>query len=249
MFGEDLSFLLVIAVAMMAGGLVKGLIGIALPMVSIAILSSAIDVRLALGIITIPIVLTNFWQAYHAGRPMETLRRFWLLLLCMVVCIWLGTHLVVRLPAQALYAVIGTVIVVFTTTSYFTPSWTLPARAQAWVAPLAGALSGLLGGISTIWGPPLVMYFMMIRLPKDAFIRTTGLVWSAASIPLLAGYVQNGIVDAEVARLSAAACVPGFVGLWVGQWLRAYIEPEVFRKVLVFVMFFIGLNLIRRGLF
>ena len=114
MFGEDLSFLLVIAVAMMAGGLVKGLIGIALPMVSIAILSSAIDVRLALGIITIPIVLTNFWQAYHAGRPMETLRRFWLLLLCMVVCIWLGTHLVVRLPEQALYAVIGTVIVVFT---------------------------------------------------------------------------------------------------------------------------------------
>jgi len=31
--------------------------------------------------------------------------------------------------------------------------------------------------------------------------------------------------------------------------LRAYIEPEVFRKVLVVVMFFIGLNLIRRGLF
>jgi hypothetical protein len=248
MFGEDLSFLLVIAIAMTAGGLVKGLTGVALPMVSIAILSSAIDVRLALGIITIPIVLTNFWQAYHAGRPMETLRRFWLLLLCMLVFIWLGTNLVVLLPPQGLYAVIGTAIVVFTGTSYFMPSWTLPARAQTWTGPLAGALSGLLGGISTIWGPPLMMYFLMIRLPKDAFIRTTGLVWSAASIPLLAGYVRNGIVDAEIARLSAAACVPSFAGLWVGQWLRARIEPEAFRKVLLIVVFFIGLNLIRRAL-
>lgn len=249
MFAEDVSFLLFLALAMAVGGLVKGLVGIGLPMASVAILSSAIDVRFALGLITLPIVLTNLWQACHAGRPLEVLRRFWLLLALMLVCIWLGAGLVVRLPGEVLYGVIGSAVVVFTSASYFTPRWTLPQRVESWAGPVAAVVSGFLGGISTIWGPPLVMYFVMIRLPKEAFIRATGLIWFAASIPLLLGYVRNGILDAATAQLSAAACLPSFAGLWVGQWLRDRIDPETFRKVLLFVLCLIGLNLIRRAVF
>ena len=57
MFGEDGTVLAIVIVAMTVGGLVKGVIGVGLPMVSIAILSSVLDVRLALGIITIWIPL------------------------------------------------------------------------------------------------------------------------------------------------------------------------------------------------
>ena len=49
--------------------------------------------------------------------------------------------------------------------------------------------------------------------------------------------------------LSLAACLPSFVGQWVGTWVRARIEQESFRKVLLIVFFLIGLNLIRRALF
>ena len=208
MLGQELSIVLVLAAAMALGGFVKGVTGIGLPVVSMAILSSIVDVRLALGLVTIPIVLTNLWQAYQAGRPMETIRRFWLLILCMLVCIWLGTTLVVRLPAEALYGIIGAAVVIFTVTSHFTPHWTLPERTGRWVGPLAGILSGLLGGISAIWGPPLVTYFIMIRLPKEVFIRTTGVIWLAASIPLAGGYLRNGILDAEMVPLSPRRSPP-----------------------------------------
>lgn len=247
MFGEDGTVLAIVIVAMTVGGLVKGVIGVGLPMVAIAILSSVFDVHLALGIITIPILLTNVWQAFYAARPLETLRRFWLPVACLVVSIWLGTNLVVRLPAAALYGIIGAAVVIFTTTSYFTPHWTLPERFRTWTGVVAGVVSGLLGGLSTIWGPPLVMYFVMIRLPKEDFIRTAGLFWFAASLPLVAGYLRNGILNADNAALSAAAVVPSFAGLWFGQWLRGRIPQETFRKVLLIGLCFVGLNLIRRA--
>lgn len=249
MFGEDGTVVAVLAAATLIGGLVKGVIGVALPMVSIAILSSVVDVHLALGLITIPILLTNVWQAFYAGRALEVLRRFWLPIACLVASIWLGTSLVVRLSPAALYGIIGTVIVVFTSTSYFTPHWSLPERLRTLAGVVAGVVSGVLGGLSTIWGPPLVMYFVTIRLPKEEFIRTAGLFWFAASLPLVAGYVRNGILNADNAALSAAAVVPSFTGLWLGQWLRGRIPQETFRKVLLIGLCFVGLNLIRRALF
>lgn len=249
MFGQEPLILVAIALALMLGGFVKGVVGIGLPIVSIAALSSVIDAHFALGIIMFPLLFTNLSQMLQAGRPLEVVRRFWPLILTMLVCVWLGTNLVVRLPGGTLYGFIGAAVVLFTTVNYFTPDWRLPPRSERWASPLAGAFSGLLGGISTIWGPPLIMYFVMIRLPKEAFIRVTGLIWFIASIPLLLGYRQNGILDDSTALLSLAACPPSFLGQWIGTLVRARIEQERFRKVLLIVFFLIGLNLIRRALF
>ncbi len=249
MMAQDPLLVVIIAAGVLLGGFVKGVVGIGLPIVSVAVLSSVIEAQLALGIIMFPILFTNFWQSLHAGRPLDVLRRFWPLIASMLICVWLGTGLVVRLPGGALYGLIGVAVVLFTAINYFTPDWRLPARSERWAAPLAGAFSGLLGGLSTIWGPPLVMYFVMIRLSKEDFIRATGLIWFVASVPLLLGYRQNGILDDSTALLSLAACVPSFAGQWVGTWLRARIEQESFRKVLLIVFFLIGLNLIRRALF
>ena len=118
--------------------------------------------------------------------------------------------------------------------------------------PISGnfsILGGFLGGISTMWGPPMVMYFIMIRLPKEAFIRAVGLVWFAGSLPLVLGYIDNGILTARTAQMSALAALPAFAGLWLGQWLRGRIPQETFRKVVLLALFVIGLNLIRRALF
>lgn len=247
MFEHEPSLVMVVAAGVLLGGFVKGVVGIGLPIVSVAVLSSVIDVRLALGIIMFPILLTNFWQVLHAGRPLEVVRRFWPLIGAMLICVWLGTNLVVQLSVEGLYGLIGAAVVMFTAVNHFTPDWRLPERSERWAAPLAGAFSGLLGGLSTIWGPPLVMYFVMIRLPKEAFIRATGLIWLCASVPLVIGYRRNGILDDATAVLSLAACVPSFAGQWLGTWVRSWIEQETFRRVLLVVFFLIGLNLIRRA--
>lgn len=249
MLDIDPAMLRLIAFAMALGGLVKGAIGIGLPIVCVAVLSQFVEVHLVLALVTIPICLTNFWQAIHAGSPLEPIRRFWPMILCLLVSLWLSAKLVVRIEPETLYGLIGCAVLIFTVTSFIQPSRGLTPATERWAGPLAGLLGGVLGGLSAMWGPPMMMYFVMLRLPKEEFIRAVGLVWFAASLPLVAGYVENGVLNERTVQLSALACLPALAGLWLGQWIRGFIDQESFREVLLLALFLIGLNLIRRALF
>jgi uncharacterized membrane protein YfcA len=249
LFGLDLSIIVIASLSLMLGGFVKGAIGVGLPVVAIAILSNFLPAPLVLAIVTLPILSTNLWQAVDAGNFKVHFERFWPMILCLLVLIWLSARLVVTLDPRVLYGLIGTAVLSFTIASHFQLTWNVPPSAERWAGPLAGALGGFLGGVSTIWGPPMMMYFVMLRLPKEAYIQAVGLVWFIASIPLVIAYVRYGILNAHTAWLSALACVPGFAGLAVGQLARKHINQEIFHKLLLLFLFLVGLNLLRRAIF
>ena len=106
-----------------------------------------------------------------------------------------------------------------------------------------------MGGITTIWGPPMMMYFVMLKLPKDIFVRTVGMAWFSLAVPLTFAYWRNGIFTGDVITLSFAACVPGMIGIRIGEKIRDKIDHETFRKVMLVILLIIGLNLIRRAVF
>ena len=241
--------LTVVVSAMVLGGAVKGMVGIGLPAVALALMSQFLEPSLSLPLLCFPILATNLWQAVHAGRVLEPLRRVWPMILFLLVTLWWSARLAAEFDAEVLYGLIGVSMMVFTTTSLFTPHLVISERTGRLLGPVAGTLGGFLGGISTIWGPPMMMYFVLLRLDKEAFIRATGLVWFVASIPLVFGYIQNGFLNATTAWLSALATLPAFGGVWLGLLLRRRVNQEVFRKVLLVAIFLLGHNLLRRALF
>ncbi len=249
MFGLDTETLLGITLALALGGLVKGTIGIGLPIASVAVLSQFLEVPLILALMSLPIVLTNVWQVVHAGRPLEAARRFWPVILFLMIFIFVSGLLVVRLDQRLIYILIGVAILGFAVMNLTRPAGLLAPQSERWAGPLAGALAGVLGGISTIWSPPILMFFIMLRLPKEAFVRALGLVLLSGSFPLILAYVQNGILTPRTAALSAAATVPALAGQVLGQWLRKRIDEDRFRKIVLVALFLSGLNLLRRAVF
>ena len=95
----------------------------------------------------------------------------------------------------------------------------------------------------------MTIYFVLLRLSKEEFVQAVGLVWFAGSIPLLAAYIDNGLLNEETAWLSVGACLPAFIGLGLGQWVRKRIDQALFRKALLVMLFVVGLNLLRRAVF
>ena len=248
MFGLDGDQLLILTLAFLLGGLVKGVTGIGLPVVCIAILSSFFPITFVLGLVILPVALTNLWQAVQAGHLMAPIRRFWSMILCLLVTLYVTASLVPRMAPELLYGLVGISVVIFAAASWIRPSRGLSPATERWAGPLAGTLGGVLGGISTLWGPPMMIYFVMLGLPKESFVRAVGLVWFAGSISLVLGYLENGILNSSTAPLSALACVPGFLGLWLGTILRRHIAQETFRKILLLALLVVGLNLVRRAL-
>ena len=250
MFGYDALTLGVITGSLIVGGVVKGITGIGLPIVAMAILLNFVDPKVTLAIVVLPILITNLWQAFRLGNVMEPLKRFWLMTVFFLVFLLLGSRLVVALDANALFGILGVCVAAFAASNLIRPrAHPLTPATQKWAGPVAGALGGVLGGLTTIWGPPMMMYLVMLKLDKDTWIRTVGLIWFAGSIPLTIAYWHNGILNAETAPLSAYACVPGMIGIRIGEVIRDRIDQESFRKVMLIALVVIGLNLIRRVVF
>ena len=74
----DPATILAIAAAFLIAGTVKGVIGLGLPTVSLALLAVLIDLPTAMALLLVPSFVTNLWQAMVGGNGGAILRRFWL---------------------------------------------------------------------------------------------------------------------------------------------------------------------------
>jgi len=250
MFGYSLELITIISLAVGLGGVVKGVTGIGLPIVAIAVLVNFLDPLITFAILIIPILVTNLWQAATSHNWTEPIRRFWPMIVCFIASLLIGVELVVSLDTSVLLIVLGLSVVIFAASNLIKPrAVALSPATERWAGPVAGILGGILGGLTTIWGPPMMMLFVMLKLDKNTWVQTVGLIWFIGSVPLALAYWNNGILNTETAPVSLFACVPGMIGIWFGEALRRRINQETFRKVMLLALFVIGLNLIRRAIF
>lgn len=248
MFGIETTVLAAIGAAGVVGGFVKGATGIGLPIVCIAVLVNFLEPRVVLAVLVLPILVTNLWQGFRADDLMAPLRRFWPMILCFLATLLIFARVMAGLDTQVLFTVLGCVLALFSLANLWRPrAHALSSRTERWLGPVAGVLGGILGGLTTIWGPPMMMYFVMLKLDKDDWVRTVGFVWSAGAIPLTLAYWQNGVLNADTWPLSLYACLPALLGTLIGERARRQINQELFRKIMLAALLIIGLNLIRRG--
>jgi len=240
----------VIFAGLVLGGISKGLIGTALPIIAIAVMVSVIDPHRAIGIMVFPILTTNLWLALHQGLAAleEPWRRFWPLMAACLITMLVTATFATAYPERLIFFGLGFVMLLFVVVARLAPHLALPPR---WVGPAGvatGVLAGLLGGATSIYGPPINMYFVALKLDKTMWLRSIGLTYGLCGFPLLVGFFLNGILDGPTAVLSALACLPAFAGTWVGVRLQRRISPATFHRIVLIALLLAGLNFLRRAL-
>lgn len=240
--------LALVFVALFLGGLVKGTVGVGLPLVVVSLLGSFLNPKLAVVLVTLPVVVANVWQSVRSGVALEAFRRFWPLIFPFVVFTWAGAQLLALMRTDLLLGVLGLIVVCFSLLTLAQPNFRLSSRYEPVAGPGVGLLAGLLNGVSTVNGPPLVMYLVALGLRKDDFVGSYGLIALAGSVPLVLSYIGVGLMGPAEFGASTLALVPALAGVVMGERLRKRIDADLFRKVLLVVLIVLGLNLIRRAL-
>ena len=249
MFGFPPDIVAWMTLAIFSGGLAKGISGVALPIVALSIALNFVEAQVGLALVALPIVLTNIWQAFGNGDVLQPLKRFWVMAVVFLIALYIGSQLVAVLPSWVLFAMIGTTAVIFVLTQVFKPrTEALSPGAERILGPLTGVVGGMMGGVTSVWGPPIIMFLFLLRLDKDTWVRSVTSLYLLGAIPLAFFYYQNGVLNGDRMWLSVAACVPAMAGILIGERLRRFINEELFRKLLLVAIFVAGLNMIRRGL-
>lgn len=240
--------LLIAAFTFLLAGVVKGVIGIGLPTISVTILALFVDPRVAIALVMIPSLISNTWQVWQGGQVMRPARLLWPYVVAMMIAMYITSLFAADAPVGLIVTGIGVVVVLWTLTSLWKTPPPLPDRYDLVVQPAAGVLAGILGGMSGIWSPSMVVYLLARRVNKEDFVQFTGFIILCGTIPLALGYITTGLLNRETAIASALMILPTLAGLYVGRQLRNRINNEQFFRVLLIVFCLMGLNLIWRGI-
>jgi uncharacterized membrane protein YfcA len=240
--------LVVSFLAIMVGGVVKGTVGVGLPLVALPIMASFMPVPQAIALLILPAVATSVWQSFAGGNFLATIKRFWALLLVIPVGTYWGVRALVVLDPRIIYIALGLLVSTFAIVQYRRAVLPISPRAESWANPLVGLVAGLVGGISMLVGPVLAMYLAALRLPKDVFVASISLV--AWYFTALMGLMMSGnqLLSGHDLIGSTVALVPAFIGLHIGQRIRKRVNEAVFARCLTIVLLLIGLNLLIKGL-
>ena len=243
------SILIVGAAAFLLGGSVKGAFGFGLPLVAVPLLASVSAPATAVSLMFIPVLVANVWQAFQGGHYRAALRRFWPFILAQTVAIVISVQFVATVDPRTVSWLLGFIVIMFATYQLASPTFSLEARSEIWLTPLVGVVAGIIGGISGLFGLPLVVYLLTLKIPKDAFVATMSFCNLIGSFPLFGMLAWHGYLDTEIAIASGAGAVLAWLGVLAGTWSRNRIPQDRFRKILLCLLLLVGLNLFRRGLF
>ncbi len=234
--------------ALFFGGLVKGTVGIGLPTAAFVTSANFVAPLTAIAANVLPMLVTNVVQAGESHNWLEIARREKYLLIGWAVGLISGAWILPQISDFFLLLIVGAMVSLFCLIELLV-RWPVsdPSSIQKLGFP-TGLVSGLLGCISTLWASPLLIYYTLRQLDKQAFIVTTGLVLTIGGLIVLVSYVANGVLAGERLYLSAAGCVPAMAGFLLGKHIRSGLSQTMFRKALLWVFLIAGLTIIARGL-
>ncbi|HMQ94024.1 MAG TPA: sulfite exporter TauE/SafE family protein [Amaricoccus sp.] len=235
----------------LTGGFVKGVVGFALPMVALSVNGSFLPYEVAVALLIVPTLVSNTFQSLRNGAMAAwgSLKEFWRLNLVLVVTIGISAQLVVRLPEAWLFGVLGVFITAFGLSQLGGLRLRFSGRNRGRVETAVALVGGVFGGLSGIWGPPVVMYLLASGVPKVAMVRAQSLSFLLGSIVLIGAHLRSGVLNAQTLPASAWLVLPTMAAMFAGYLVQDRLDQEKFRKATLAVLIIAGLNLLRRAVF
>jgi uncharacterized membrane protein YfcA len=182
------------------------------------------------------------------ARAHVPLSRAFVLVLGSFAGIPLGVAILQGLDSDALQALVAVTVIVAALLLYFRPSAAGGADSGSRQL-VTGFASGVVGGSTSMGGPPIVLY-LIGREPDVAAFRATLLAFflpgDVLQIALLAGV---GRITGDVLLLVGAALPAVVAGLVAGAWLRGRVPAERFRPLVLAVLILTSAGVLASALF
>jgi len=228
-----------IALVFVLAGIVKGVIGMGLPTVAVALLSMVMAPQEAAAILLVPSFVTNVVQLFAGQRLRHLLRRFSPLVLGIFAGTWGAALLGIGQSASIATPILGGALVTYAVLGLRNMRFTLGGRAERILSLPAGAVTGVITAATGVFVLPAVPFLQALGLEKDDLVQALGICFTACTVALGLALAGTGSLQVATGTLSMLAVIPAVAGMWLGQLLRSRISAALFRR-----WFFAGLLII-----
>jgi uncharacterized membrane protein YfcA len=244
---SDLELIIILALALGAGGLVKGATGMGLPLVAIPVLAAFLGIGHAVAIMMMPILVTNAWQTWQLRDELKNLRFLAPLLAAGSVGVLVGVWVLTAVPERVLSIVLAVILVLYIGLRLAKPDFHIRAALGYALAAPAGFVAGILQGATGISAPVGVTFIHALRAPRRAHIAAVSTMFLVFVIVHIPGLVYAGIMDGERFVQSSLAILPAAAAMPLGTFLSSRLSQEGFDRVILALLAIIAVQLMTKG--
>ncbi|RKP48371.1 sulfite exporter TauE/SafE family protein [Trinickia fusca] len=237
-----------IVVALVLGGMVKGVVSIGVPLVAMPILSQFMPVKQAVLLLSMPVILGNIPQALEGGEVWATMRKIAAPLIGTVLGNLVGVAILVSLEPHHAQAAAGALLIFAALLLLASPRFALPPR---WVKPVGFVLgfgAAMMESIASIPGPLLAIYLIASGARGSAFTKQMGMILVVSIVTLVIAFKGGAHASGFDLLISAAASVPVIAGMVLARPLRDKLPPHAFRLVVLLFVLAAALQMIRKAM-
>lgn len=228
-------------------GLVKGVLGMGLPTVAVALLVLVMEPVEASALLLIPSFLTNLWQLYAGPSLGQLLKRLWPMMTSILIGTVVAAQWLISSGNGWISAVLGLSLVAYGIVGLMALRLRVPHKNEPFYSTVAGLLTGLITGTTGVFVMPAVPYLQALKLDKETLIQALGLSFTVSTIALGVGMSLYGGLQATNIGSSSLMLLPALIGLYVGQRVRHKLSEHLFRRVFFIGLLVLGAHSLVRG--
>lgn len=226
-----------VALVFLIGGFSKGVLGMGLPTVTMALLAVAMTPVQAAALLIVPSFATNLWQMFSGGRFQALCLRLWPFLVPLIPTIWFASGAMTGDDARYAAPALGITLLIYAGLTLAGVKWRVAPAREKFTGALVGIGTGLVTGVTGVFVMPAVPFLQAIGLEKDELVQALGIAFMVSTAALALGLGRAGLFGLDEAANSFVALLPALAGMWLGQSVRAKLSVAAFRRV-----FFLGLT-------
>lgn len=248
LFAGGTPMLLAVTVSVFVlAGVVKGVVGLGLPTISMAMLALVMAPAQAAALLIVPSLITNLWQARPWPTLAHTLRR--IASMQVGVCIgtiagalWLGA------PSGHWASVcLGLALIAYAAWGLFGSPPSVPRQHEGVLGAAVGVITGVITAATGVFVIPAVPYLQALNLGKDSLIQAMGISFTVSTVALAAALWLNGGYSPEAAGASVLMLLPALAGMALGQWLRNRLSARTFKLCFMISLALLGAYQVVQG--
>ena len=242
----DFGSALIMALTLAAGAIVKGATGMGLPLIALPVLTAAFGLQHAIGLMTIPLIVTNAWQVWRFRSELRAPRLAFMpwFLLAGGIGIGVGTWALTSLPERLLVLALGIILLAYVALRLATPHWALGAAMANRFGPLAGLGGGILQGATGISSPIGVTFIHAMALERDAHVFAVSTMFLLFAVVQLPALWAAGVMQPVWLLQGVLALAPILIFMPVGQWISGRLSRRAFDRMILIFLGVIGLKMV-----
>jgi uncharacterized membrane protein YfcA len=161
---------------------------------------------------------------------------------------FLGTQLLALVASRHALLILGGFVLAFVAVNASRLSPSVRPEWEWFLAPIAGLVAGVVGGITNVQGPPLVLYFYALGLEKAEFARSVSVSFIIYKLAQLAAVIQVGLMTWPLFGLSLLASGLSLGTFWLGLKVQDRVDQATFNRAILGFLALLGSWLIFRAL-